>query len=123
METIEKAGKGVIVYMNQEGRGIGLLNKIKAYALQDGGADTVEANTRLGFEPDLRNYGIGAQILLDLGLRSIRPMTNNPRKIVGLEGYGLHVEDRVPIHAPETAENRDYLLAKHSKLGHLLAHG
>jgi 3,4-dihydroxy 2-butanone 4-phosphate synthase/GTP cyclohydrolase II len=123
MQQIAAAGKGVVVYLDQEGRGIGLLNKIKAYALQDGGADTVEANTRLGFEPDLRNYGIGAQILLDLGLRSIRPMTNNPRKIVGLEGYGLHVEDRVPIHAPETAENRDYLLAKHSKLGHLLAHG
>ncbi len=123
MKQIADEGKGVVVYLDQEGRGIGLLNKIKAYALQDGGADTVEANTRLGFEPDLRNYGIGAQILLDLGLRSIRPMTNNPRKIVGLEGYGLHVEDRVPIHAPETAENRDYLLAKHSKLGHLLAHG
>jgi 3,4-dihydroxy 2-butanone 4-phosphate synthase/GTP cyclohydrolase II len=123
MQQIAAAGRGVVVYLDQEGRGIGLLNKIKAYALQDGGADTVEANTRLGFEPDLRNYGIGAQILLDLGLRSIRPMTNNPRKIVGLEGYGLHVEDRVPIHAPETAENRDYLSAKHSKLGHLLAHG
>jgi len=122
MQQIAAAGKGVVVYLDQEGRGIGLLNKIKAYALQDGGADTVEANARLGFEPDLRNYGIGAQILLDLGLRSIRPMTNNPRKIVGLEGYGLHVEERVPIHAPETAENRDYLLAKHSKLGHLLAH-
>ena len=122
MAQIETAGKGVVVYLDQEGRGIGLLNKIKAYALQDGGADTVEANARLGFEPDLRNYGIGAQILLDLGLRSIRPMTNNPRKIVGLEGYGLHVEDRVPIHAPQTAENRDYLIAKHAKLGHLLAH-
>jgi 3,4-dihydroxy 2-butanone 4-phosphate synthase/GTP cyclohydrolase II len=122
MAQIEKAGKGVVVYLDQEGRGIGLLNKIKAYALQDGGADTVEANTRLGFEPDLRNYGIGAQILLDLGLRSIRPMTNNPRKMVGLEGYGLHVQDRVPIQAPETTENRDYLIAKHAKLGHLLAH-
>jgi 3,4-dihydroxy 2-butanone 4-phosphate synthase / GTP cyclohydrolase II len=122
MTQIEKAGKGVVVYLDQEGRGIGLLNKIKAYALQDGGADTVEANARLGFAPDLRNYGIGAQILLDLGLRSIRPMTNNPRKMVGLEGYGLHVEERVPIHAPETAENRDYLVAKHTKLGHLLAH-
>jgi 3,4-dihydroxy 2-butanone 4-phosphate synthase/GTP cyclohydrolase II len=122
MAQIEKAGKGVVVYLDQEGRGIGLLNKIKAYALQDGGADTVEANTRLGFEPDLRNYGIGAQILLDLGLRSIRPMTNNPRKMVGLEGYGLHEQDRVPIHAPETLENRDYLIAKHAKLGHLLAH-
>ncbi len=123
MQQIALAGRGVVVYLDQEGRGIGLLNKLKAYALQDAGADTVEANARLGFEPDLRNYGIGAQILLDLGLRSIRPMTNNPRKIVGLEGYGLHVEERVPIHAPETAENRDYLIAKHTKLGHLLAHG
>jgi 3,4-dihydroxy 2-butanone 4-phosphate synthase / GTP cyclohydrolase II len=123
MQQIAAAGQGVVVYLDQEGRGIGLLNKLKAYALQDGGADTVEANTRLGFEPDLRNYGIGAQILLDLGLRSIRPMTNNPRKIVGLEGYGLQVEERVPIHAPETDENRDYLIAKHTKLGHLLAHG
>ncbi len=122
MTQIEMAGKGVVVYLDQEGRGIGLLNKIKAYALQDGGADTVEANAQLGFAPDLRNYGIGAQILLDLGLRSIRPMTNNPRKMVGLEGYGLHVEERVPIHAPQTAENRDYLVAKHTKLGHLLAH-
>jgi 3,4-dihydroxy 2-butanone 4-phosphate synthase / GTP cyclohydrolase II len=122
MSQIHKEGKGVVVYLDQEGRGIGLLNKIKAYALQDDGADTVEANAQLGFAPDLRNYGIGAQILLDLGLRSIRPMTNNPRKMVGLEGYGLHVEDRVPIHAPETAENRDYLVAKHTKLGHLLAH-
>ena len=122
MSQIEMAGKGVVVYLDQEGRGIGLLNKIKAYALQDDGADTVEANAQLGFAPDLRNYGIGAQILLDLGLRSIRPMTNNPRKMVGLEGYGLHVEERVPIHAPQTAENRDYLIAKHTKLGHLLAH-
>ena len=122
MEMIQKEGRGVIVYLDQEGRGIGLLNKLKAYELQDAGADTVEANEQLGFAPDLRNYGIGAQILLDLGLKSIRPITNNPRKMVGLEGYGLHVEDRVPIHAPETAENRDYLIAKHTKLGHLLAH-
>jgi 3,4-dihydroxy 2-butanone 4-phosphate synthase/GTP cyclohydrolase II len=122
MQMIADAGRGVVVYLDQEGRGIGLLNKLKAYELQDGGADTVEANERLGFKPDLRNYGIGAQILLDLGLRSIRPLTNNPRKLVGLEGYGLRVDERVPIHAPETSENRDYLQAKQTKLGHLLAH-
>ena len=122
MEMIEVAGRGVVVYLDQEGRGIGLLNKLKAYELQDSGADTVEANERLGFKPDLRNYGIGAQILLDLGLRSIRPMTNNPRKLVGLEGYGLRVEERVPIAQPATAENRGYLDAKRAKLGHLLAH-
>ncbi len=122
MEMIAAEGRGVVVYLDQEGRGIGLLNKIKAYALQDSGADTVEANERLGFGPDLRNYGIGAQILLDLGLRSIRPLTNNPRKLVGLEGYGLSVQDRVPIVSAETAENRLYLAAKRSKLGHLLAH-
>jgi 3,4-dihydroxy 2-butanone 4-phosphate synthase/GTP cyclohydrolase II len=112
----------VLLYLNQEGRGIGLANKIKAYELQEQGLDTVEANERLGFKPDLRNYGIGAQILLDLGLKSIRVMTNNPRKLVGLEGYGLTVDDRVPIRAPETSENRDYLETKQAKLGHLLAH-
>jgi 3,4-dihydroxy 2-butanone 4-phosphate synthase/GTP cyclohydrolase II len=112
----------VVVYLDQEGRGIGLLNTLRAYALQDAGADTVEANEQLGFKPDLRNYGIGAQILLDLGLKSIRPMTNNPRKIVGLEGYGLSVEERVPIRAPNTTENSGYLAAKQHKLGHLLGH-
>ncbi len=122
MQMIAEAGRGVVVYLDQEGRGIGLLNKLRAYALQDAGADTVEANEQLGFKPDLRNYGIGAQILLDLGLKSIRPMTNNPRKIVGLEGYGLGVGERVPIRAPSTAENSGYLAAKQSKLGHLLAH-
>jgi 3,4-dihydroxy 2-butanone 4-phosphate synthase/GTP cyclohydrolase II len=122
MEMIAEEGRGVIVYLDQEGRGIGLLNKLKAYELQDAGADTVEANEQLGFKPDLRNYGIGAQILLDLGLRSIRPMTNNPRKLVGLEGYGLRVAERVPIRAPATLENRSYLEAKQHKLGHLLAH-
>ena len=122
MQMIAEAGRGVVVYLDQEGRGIGLLNKLRAYELQDAGADTVEANEALGFKPDLRNYGIGAQILLDLGLKSIRPMTNNPRKIVGLEGYGLRVEERVPIRAPSTEENRGYLAAKQSKLGHLLAH-
>jgi 3,4-dihydroxy 2-butanone 4-phosphate synthase/GTP cyclohydrolase II len=122
MKMIADEGRGVVVYLDQEGRGIGLLNKLKAYELQDAGADTVEANERLGFKPDLRNYGIGAQILLDLGLRSIRPMTNNPRKLVGLEGYGLTVAERVPIEAPETSENRGYLETKHTKLGHLFAH-
>ena len=121
MELIAKAGRGVVVYLDQEGRGIGLLNKLKAYALQDQGADTVEANERLGFKPDLREYGIGAQILLDLGLRSIRVLTNNPTKLVGLEGYGLRVEDGVRLEAPATEENADYLRAKRAKLGHLLA--
>jgi 3,4-dihydroxy 2-butanone 4-phosphate synthase/GTP cyclohydrolase II len=122
MEMIAEEGRGVVVYLDQEGRGIGLLNKLKAYELQDAGADTVEANERLGFKPDLRNYGIGAQILLDLGIKSIRPMTNNPRKLVGLEGYGLRIVERVPIRAPATDENRSYLEAKRRKLGHLLAH-
>ena len=121
MRMIQEAGRGVIVYLDQEGRGIGLLNKLKAYELQDGGADTVEANEQLGFAPDLRNYGIGAQILLDLGLRSIRPITNNPRKMVGLEGYGLHVDERVPIVQPANDENAGYLGTKRDKLGHLLA--
>jgi 3,4-dihydroxy 2-butanone 4-phosphate synthase/GTP cyclohydrolase II len=121
MELIEETGRGVVVYLDQEGRGIGLLNKLKAYALQDQGADTVEANERLGFKPDLRDYGIGAQILLDLGLRSIRVLTNNPKKLVGLEGYGLRVEDGVRLEAPPTSENASYLSTKRSKLGHLLA--
>jgi len=121
MELIAEAGQGVVVYLDQEGRGIGLLNKLKAYALQDQGADTVEANERLGFKPDLREYGIGAQILLDLGLRSIRVLTNNPTKLVGLEGYGLRIEDGVRLEAPPTSENAGYLRTKRSKLGHLLA--
>ena len=121
MKTIAQEGRGVIVYLDQEGRGIGLINKLKAYELQDAGIDTVEANERLGFKPDLRNYGIGAQILLDLGLKSIRPLTNNPRKLVGLEGYGLTIEERVPIVAETTEENSDYLETKRDKLGHLLA--
>ena len=121
MQMVADAGRGVIVYLDQEGRGIGLLNKLKAYQLQDAGADTVEANEALGFKPDLRNYGIGAQILLDLGLKSIRPITNNPRKLVGLEGYGLGVGERVPIEPPTTTENSGYLGTKRDKLGHLLA--
>ena len=120
MQQIEQEGRGVIVYLDQEGRGIGLLNKLKAYELQDTGVDTVEANERLGFKPDLRNYGIGAQILLDLGLRSIRVLTNNPRKLVGLEGYGLRVTDGVRIIAPTNADNVGYLSTKRSKLDHLI---
>ncbi|MEP6507282.1 MAG: bifunctional 3,4-dihydroxy-2-butanone-4-phosphate synthase/GTP cyclohydrolase II [Gemmatimonadales bacterium] len=121
MEKIAAEGRGVVVYLDQEGRGIGLLNKLKAYELQDTGSDTVEANEQLGFKPDLRNYGIGAQILLDLGLEKIRPLTNNPRKLIGLEGYGLVVEDRVAISSPQNAENSGYLDTKREKLGHLLA--
>ena len=120
MKMISQEGRGVIVYLDQEGRGIGLLNKLRAYELQDIGADTVEANEQLGFKPDLRNYGIGAQILLDVGLSRIRPLTNNPRKLVGLEGYGLVVEERVAIVPPATEENAGYLDAKREKLGHLL---
>ncbi len=122
MAMVAREGRGVIVYLDQEGRGIGLLNKIRAYALQDSGADTVQANQRLGFAPDLRNYGIGAQILRDLGLSSIRVMTNNPRKLVGLEGYGLEIVERVPLVADPTRDNVDYLRTKRDKLGHLLAH-
>ncbi len=117
---IEEAGKGVLVYLDQEGRGIGLVNKLKAYNLQDEGLDTAEANVRLGFKPDLRDYGIGAQILRDLGVRKMRLLTNNPKKIVGLEGYGLEVVERVPIEMPATQRNRAYLLAKRDKFGHFL---
>lgn len=122
MRKITDAGAGVIVYLDQEGRGIGLLNKLRAYELQDGGSDTVEANVKLGFAPDLRDYGIGAQILVDLGLSSIRVMTNNPRKMVGLDGYGLSISERVPLIADPTDENRAYLEVKRDKLGHLFAH-
>jgi len=121
MRAIADEGGGVVVYLDQEGRGIGLLNKLRAYALQDHGSDTVEANAELGFAPDLRNYGIGAQILLDLGLSTIRLLTNNPRKVVGLDGYGLELVARVPIVPPATDENRGYLAVKRDKLGHLLA--
>jgi 3,4-dihydroxy 2-butanone 4-phosphate synthase/GTP cyclohydrolase II len=122
MRRIAEDGAGVIVYLDQEGRGIGLVNKVRAYALQDRGDDTVEANERLGFQPDLRNYGIGAQILRDLGLTSIRVMTNNPRKLVGLDGYGLTITERVPLVIDQTSHNEGYLAVKRDKLGHLFAH-
>lgn len=121
MEMIEKEGKGVVLYiLNQEGRGIGLLNKIKAYALQDQGEDTVEANRKLGFRPDQRDYGIGAQILVALGVKKIKLMTNNPRKFIGLAGYGLEIVDRIPIEVPPNSTNRKYLKTKKEKLGHIL---
>jgi 3,4-dihydroxy 2-butanone 4-phosphate synthase/GTP cyclohydrolase II len=120
MAMIAKEECGVLVYLRQEGRGIGLLNKIKAYALQDNGQDTVQANESLGFKPDLRDYGVGAQILCDLGLTSVRIITNNPRKIVGLEGYGLHVTDRVSMPPACNSHNLGYLLTKKEKLGHWL---
>jgi 3,4-dihydroxy 2-butanone 4-phosphate synthase/GTP cyclohydrolase II len=120
MKRIEEEGSGAIVYLRQEGRGIGLVHKLRAYALQDGGLDTVQANEALGFRPDLRDYGIGAQILVDLGLSSIRILTNNPKKIVGLEGYGLSVTEQVPVRVEPNPHNFNYLVAKRDKLGHLL---
>ena len=120
MELVQKEGLGVILYMQQEGRGIGLANKLKAYALQEKGRDTVEANEELGFEADLRDYGVGAQILVSLGVRKMRLMTNNPKKIIGLDGYGLEVIDRVPIEIEPRPENKEYLLTKCEKLGHLM---
>ena len=120
LQRIAEEGRGVFLYMRQEGRGIGLHNKIKAYALQDSGLDTVEANVQLGFSPDLRHYGIGAQILVDLGIKNMRLLTNNPKKVIGLESYGIKLVERVPIIVPTNAENEQYMQTKHDKLGHLL---
>ncbi len=121
LERVAKEGRGVLLYLNQEGRGIGLVNKIRAYELQDGGLDTVEANEKLGFKPDQRDYGIGAQILRDLGVRTMRLMTNNPRKFVGLDGYGLSVVESVPLEVvPATDFTRRYMKTKKDKLGHTL---
>ncbi len=122
LETIEKEGAGVVLYMRQEGRGIGLVNKIKAYALQEQGLDTVEANLSLGFQPDPRDYGIGAQILVDLGVRKMRLMTNNPKKRVGLQSYGLEVSELVPLEIPANVDNQQYLETKRDKMGHILRH-
>lgn len=121
LKIIQKEGTGVVLYMRQEGRGIGLINKIKAYSLQDNGYDTVQANEKLGFKPDLRDYGIGAQILLDLGVRNMKLLTNNPRKVKGLEGFGLQIVDRVQIEIPPNETNTNYLKVKKDKLGHLLS--
>ena len=117
---VAESGRGVVVYMRQEGRGIGLAAKIRAYKLQEQGYDTVEANQKLGYDMDLREYGLGAQILADLGLRSIRLLTNNPRKVVGLEGYGLTIVEQLPLKVPPNPHNARYLQTKRDKLGHLL---
>jgi 3,4-dihydroxy 2-butanone 4-phosphate synthase/GTP cyclohydrolase II len=120
MQEIEKAGKGVLLYMNQEGRGIGLFNKIKAYKLQEEGFDTVDANIHLGFDPDERDYGVGAEILRKLGVKKMRLLTNNPVKRVGLEGFGLEIVENVPIEIPSNKFNQKYMLTKKERMGHIL---
>ena len=120
MEMMDREGSGVLLYMRQEGRGIGLVNKIKAYVLQDQGMDTVEANSKLGFKADMRNYGIGAQVLVDLGVKKMRLLTNNPKKMIGLDGYGLSIIEQVPIEIEPNEFNRCYLECKKLKMGHLL---
>jgi 3,4-dihydroxy 2-butanone 4-phosphate synthase/GTP cyclohydrolase II len=120
VEKIVEAGKGVFLYLLQEGRGIGLLNKLRAYELQDQGHDTVSANEKLGFPPDIRNYGVGCQILRDVGVRKMRLMTNNPSKYVAIDGYGLEIVERVPLEVKPTERSRKYLEAKKNKMGHLL---
>jgi 3,4-dihydroxy 2-butanone 4-phosphate synthase/GTP cyclohydrolase II len=120
MQAVQSAGRGIVLYINQEGRGIGLAEKMRAYALQDGGMDTVEANQHLGFRPDEREFGTGAQILHDLGVRRLRVLTNNPRKLAGLQGYGLEVVEQVPLRIDPNPHNERYLRAKREKLGHLL---
>ncbi|MDR3203750.1 MAG: GTP cyclohydrolase II, partial [Deltaproteobacteria bacterium] len=120
IRLITEAGRGVLLYVPQEGRGIGLINKIKAYALQDKGQDTVEANRALGFDDDLRDYGLGAQVLRDLGVKKMRLLTNNPSKMVALEGYGLEVSERVPLEVPLKPENSRYMQTKCAKMGHIL---
>jgi 3,4-dihydroxy 2-butanone 4-phosphate synthase/GTP cyclohydrolase II len=122
LRQIEEEGRGVLLYLAQEGRGIGLLNKLRAYKLQEEGLDTVDANLELGLPADLRDYGIGAQILVDLGLTSIRILTNNPKKIIGLEGYGLRVSEQLPIEHYPNEHNQDYMRTKRDRMGHLLHH-
>jgi 3,4-dihydroxy 2-butanone 4-phosphate synthase/GTP cyclohydrolase II len=121
LEIIQEAGRGVLVYLRQEGRGIGLINKMRAYELQDQGKDTVEANEALGFKADQRDYGIGAQVLVDLGVKNLRLLTNNPKKRVGLEAYGLQIVERIPVETPATPDNHRYLSTKRDKLGHLFS--
>jgi 3,4-dihydroxy 2-butanone 4-phosphate synthase/GTP cyclohydrolase II len=120
MEMMDREGSGILLYMRQEGRGIGLVNKIKAYVLQDQGMDTVDANLELGFQADMRNYGIGAQVLVDLGVKKMRLLTNNPKKMIGLDGYGLSITEQIPIEIEPNEFNRCYLECKQTKMGHLL---
>ena len=120
LKQLSEEGNGIFLYMRQEGRGIGLHNKMKAYSLQDQGLDTIEANETLGFEPDLRHYGVGAQILLDLGVRKLNLLTNNPKKVVGLSGFDLEIVDRIPVEAEVTDENRTYMMTKKARMGHIL---